>query len=116
MKPDEYQNVARAKMTEADFQRQVITAAAMFGWLVHHTRPAFDRGEFRTPIQGDPGFPDLVLARDGQVIFAELKSESGRLTEYQKRWVAALTDPDDHISVHVWKPADFPEIINILQL
>ena len=30
-------------------------------------------------MQGDTGFPDLVIARDGQVIFAELKSAKGRL-------------------------------------
>ena len=61
-------------MTEREFQRAVVELARLMGWRVHHTRPALTRaGEWRTPIQGDAGFPDLVLCRPPRLILAELK-------------------------------------------
>ena len=39
-----------------------------------------------------PGVPDLVLiSRDGRVHFMEVKSESGVLSDYQKRFKALCT-------------------------
>ena len=65
-------------MTEREFQRAVVELARLMGWRVHHTRPALTRaGEWRTPIQGDAGFPDLVLCRPPRLILAELKRNAG---------------------------------------
>jgi hypothetical protein len=61
-------------MTERDFQRAVVELARLMGWRVHHTRPALtQRGRWLTPIQGDAGFPDLVLCRPPRLVLAELK-------------------------------------------
>lgn len=93
-------------MTESQFQRLVIQYAHLRGWLVHHARPALRQsGGWSTPIQGDRGFPDLVLARDGIVLFAELKSAKGRLTVEQKAWLESVGD----MGV-VWRPADWPQV------
>ena len=59
------------KQTEAQFQAAVIQYAELKGWMVYHTHDS--RGS-------RPGFPDLTMVRDGVLIFAELKSERGRLT------------------------------------
>lgn len=96
-------------MNEADWQRQIIDLAHLCGWRVAHFRPAMNRrGEWRTPVAADgAGFPDLVLIRD-RVIFAELKSDRGRLSDGQRQWIAALGDAG--CEVHVWRPADFDTV------
>ncbi len=94
--------------TEAEFQTLVIDYAHLMGWRVAHFRPAQSRsGKWSTAMQGDPGFPDLVLARDGVVILAELKSEKGQLSASQLQW-SIVAD------ALVWRPSDWPEIQKIL--
>jgi hypothetical protein len=113
---------------EEAFQQQVIDLAHLYGWRVAHFRPArTDRG-WRTPVAADgAGFPDLVLVRDAEIIFAELKTDKGRLRDEQAVWIAAL----EHVSaalavlmdwaadcaparpavdVFVWRPSDFDGI------
>ena len=77
-------------MNEAQFTTIVIEMAKALGWLVYHQRPARTAKGWRTALQGHAGFPDLVLAKDGRVIFAELKSAKGRLSDAQKGWLEAL--------------------------
>lgn len=92
-------------MNEADFQRAVIEMAQWRKWRVAHYRPArTDRG-WRTPLEGHPGAPDLILARDGQVLLAELKSDSGRVTSDQNLWLDAA-GPHGRL----WRPGDLPAI------
>lgn len=45
---------------------------------------------------GHSGFPDLVLARDGRVMFFELKREDGKTTPGQDAWLSAL-GPDTYV-------------------
>lgn len=100
---------------ESDFQEVVVDLAATCGWLVHHTRPSLDRrGQWRTHIQGDKGFPDLALAHaSGRFILAELKGAAGRLSPEQVEWIRRLSLAG--VEVHVWRPADMPEIRSVLQ-
>ena len=92
-------------MSEDQLQAVVIQLARLRGWMVMHTRPAYSRGKWSTPIQGDPGFPDLVLARQGRVVFAELKSEKGTTTKDQEAWFIALSSGDE--DVWEWRPSDW---------
>lgn len=107
-------------LTEAQFQDKVIDLAHARGWLVHHVRPArTPDGKYLTRIAGDRGFPDLVLVRGGSVIFAELKTETGRLSPSQKTWLFELTsyeEPgcDPSHEVRVWRPSDWQEIEQVL--
>lgn len=97
-------------MTEAELQSVVIELAQLKGWLVHHDRPARTAKGWRTPIQGTPGFPDLVLARNGRVIFAELKSERGAMRGDQLRWMRELAVEDVRgadVELEVWRPEDW---------
>ena len=102
----------RDDVSESDFQKVVIEYARLRGWLVHHTRPAYRQsGKISTPIQGDAGFPDLVLARKGIVYFVELKSEKGRLTAHQAEWENALRNMyDAWHHWRCWRPSDWPTI------
>jgi hypothetical protein len=85
-------------MSEAELQSAVIEMAQLFGWLCHHGRASQSKsGRWSTAVQGDVGFPDLVLARAGEVLFIELKSANNRLTQPQECWQAAL-------GALVWRP------------
>jgi hypothetical protein len=99
---------------ERDFQRAVIDLARLTGWRVHHTRPALTRrGRWLTPIQGDAGFPDLVLCRGGRVIFAELKRVGGKPTAEQQAWLEAL-QACAGVECYLWTPDDWDAIEAIL--
>lgn len=90
-------------MTEKQFQSNIVSLAKTFGWLCYHT---YDSRRC------EPGFPDLVLVRE-KVIFAELKTEKGKLTEHQKnfrdRLLAAGAD------YRLWRPSDMEEIATTLR-
>lgn len=112
-------------ITEAEFQRTVIDYAKLRGWQVHHTRPSISGGRWTTAIQGDAGFPDLCMARDGVVVLAELKSEKGRVSKDQKRWLHALDARRSGNAVRpsfsgefgafLWRPSDWDEIEEVLK-
>ena len=79
-----------------------------------HSRPAKGRdGRWRTALQGHAGFPDLVLVHKERrlLLFAELKSEKGKVEPEQQAWLEALEAA--HAAV-VWRPADLPRIISFL--
>lgn len=80
-------------MTEAELKHEVITMARAQGWAVFHLPnvPLTNSGV---------GYPDLTLARDGEVLFMELKTEKGTLSIEQYRWMAALP------AFHVIRPSD----------
>lgn len=81
-------------MTERQLQDAIVEMARLLGWLAYHT---FDSRHSAA------GFPDLVLLRGHQLIFAELKSETGRLSPEQDAWIAALQDTR-RVTVAVWMP------------
>jgi hypothetical protein len=95
-------------MREADFQKNVVELAQITGWRIHH-----DRGDYRECIAGDPGFPDLVIARRGLVHFMELKSDRGVVSEHQRAWIEELR-VGARYSVGVYRPSDIDMIGKIL--
>lgn len=100
-----------ATMRESDFQARVIDLAHLRGWRVHHTRPARTaRGNWITPLAGDRGAPDLLLARNGAVLLAELKTAAGRLGPGQADWLDALGDHG-----RLWRPGDWGAIVEELR-
>jgi hypothetical protein len=104
-----------AAMSEAELQRYVIEAARWQGWMVHHCRVAQRQsGQWSTPIQGDPGFPDLVLIHkaSGRLVFAELKRERGVVTTAQTDWLSALMTASalsgwESVQVFEWRPSQW---------
>jgi hypothetical protein len=92
-------------VTEDQFKGRVMDYARFRGWRVVHYRPARTTKGWRTPLEGDPGCPDLILARDGVILLVELKSATGRLRPGQPEWLAAL-GPHGRL----WRPIDWPDI------
>lgn len=94
-------------MSEDDFKARVIATAQVHRWLVSHFRPALNRrGHWSTPLEGDPGLPDLVLARGGVVLLAELKSDTGRPTKAQRDWLNAAGP-----HARLWAPRDWDAVL-----
>lgn len=108
------------RLREADFQAQVAELAGYYGWRTYHV---FDSR------RSNPGFPDLVLVRAPELIFAELKTRTGRVSAAQRDWLADLnavatavqevTDAaaagagmhsNAAVEVYVWRSTDFDEI------
>lgn len=97
-------------MSEDDLKDAVLQTAALLGWLVHHDRPArvTKKGveSWRTNIEGDRGFPDLVLAHPVHgTLFRELKAQQGLVAPDQVAWLEALTNGG--ADADVWRPSDW---------
>lgn len=85
--------------SEAQFQQSVVDLAQLRGWMVMHIADS-RRGL-------GAGYPDLTFLhpRTGELLFAELKTSSGRVSHRQQEWIDAL-HRGGHV-VHVWRPAHF---------
>ena len=91
-------------MTETQFLKSVVSVAEDGGWLVYHT---YDSR------RSQAGFPDLVMTRAGRTIFAELKSQKGRIKAAQQEWLDAL-DKTEGLEVFLWRPSDMDEVVKNL--
>lgn len=92
--------------SEEQFQGTVRGAAAVYGWeLCYHTHDSR---------RSDRGWPDLVLAHPVQarVLFVELKSDVGVISQAQRSWLLALHSAGAEAGV--WRPRDTPEILRVL--
>jgi hypothetical protein len=97
-------------LSEKELQNAIVSLARTLGYRVAHFRPAMMRsGRWATPMQGDAGFPDLVLVGRGKVLFVELKTKDGRLTDEQVAWGDAIGMAGANWKV--WRPADWPDVI-----
>ena len=96
-------------INERAFQRQVIALAKRHGWLVFHPLTSQKRGAWSTFQLGHKGFPDLVLAHPASgVIFAELKSQKGKVSADQEHWRAVLEEAG--AKYRLWRPRDWPTL------
>lgn len=104
------------QVTEKQFMAQVIQLAKLKNWLVYHTFSS---------IKSSSGFPDLVLVKPertlkdgthvpGRVIFAELKTERGKVSPSQHEWLRTLSSASE-VHTYLWRPSDFGEIEEALK-
>ena len=103
------------EISEREFLDSVIDLAHVFGYLVAHFRPAMTKHGWRTAVAGDgAGYPDLCLVKSERLIYAELKSNKGKVTEQQQRWLGVLK-ATGKCDVYVWRPCDFQSIVEVLR-
>ena len=109
--------VLDSKITEREFQDSVIELFQRYKWHICHFRPARTQEGWRTAIQGDKGFPDTLITKDGQLIIAEIKSEGGKLSPEQIDWYTLLSlvelSSDGALKVFVWRPSMWASIESI---
>ena len=103
-------------ITEREFQSTVVELARAFGWVIHGV---LEQHQYAKRLS--KGFPDLVLARYkpdyiiGRLIFAELKSQTGRVSAGQQAWLEILRISQCHPEVYIWRPSDLDEIERVLR-
>lgn len=98
--PDEPEGVLLGKV------RRLALANSFLTYHTHDSR------------KSESGFPDCVLAKPGnpgRLIFAELKSARGKLTQEQVVWLDILRRTVPQVEVYTWWPADFANIAQILR-
>lgn len=95
---------SRGGITEAEFTSSVVALFQLHGWRVCHIRPARTSRGWRTAYEGHAGLPDIIAARGGVVIMAELKVGKGKLSADQVEWLKASGSP-------VWRPEDWDTIL-----
>jgi hypothetical protein len=98
--------INRIPVTERDLREQVRDLCNLFGYKLYFSW---------TSIHSPRGFPDLVLANPEQkrLIFAELKAEKGKLTEYQREWLETLAACGQE--VYLLRPADIEAFVEVLR-
>ena len=79
---------------EKEFQAAIVKLAKELGWRISHLPRVSSKVEVRK-LYDNTGFPDLVLAKDGNVLFLELKRLQGRalhslVSEDQWDWMQDL--------------------------
>jgi len=99
------------KPTERQFMHAVIDLAKLCGYRVYH--PPDNKPNQNGRVQNtEPGYPDLTMARPAtgkyyqhppRLIFAELKTDTGRISRAQSDW---LSDLDAVAEAYVWRPDD----------
>jgi hypothetical protein len=94
-------------MTEKQLQQAILDCARHLGWLAYHTHDSRHSAA---------GFPDLLMLRGPRLVFAELKTETGRLSHEQQAWLDAFSsvarslyarDPAAGFDGFVWRPKDW---------
>lgn len=88
-----------ARWSEAAFQKHVIDMAHAHGWWVY-TNPDSRRSA--------AGWPDLVLIREPECLFVELKKEKGRVSEAQQTILNKLALCN--METHIWYPRHLDQI------
>ncbi len=101
---------------EDDFASAFDDLATLCHWTwcgFHPARVKVDgEDQYRTPVIGQKGLPDRILARDGVVLLVELKAEEGKLSKDQKVWESALCG---YTGYYVVRPSDWGRIVEMLE-
>ena len=104
--------------SEEDFMAWVIDKLQLFGWRWYHTHDSR---------RSEPGFPDITAAREGRLLFAELKREGEWPDPDQVFWLDDLDKARalrSHVpgietiyvpEVYLWFPSDRDLILEALQ-
>ena len=96
-------------ISEDEFTNQVIAVFQLHRWkVVHFDRARKKDGSWRTPLRGDPGSPDILAARNGQVLLAELKVNKNKPSQFQSEWLKHCGEYG-----FLWYPRDWDEIVQI---
>lgn len=113
--------ITRAPLTEDQWLGLVLDLAHAYGWLASHFRSVkVQRRDgswyWATPVQGDTGAPDVLLAHPKRHLrcLVELKQDRGSVKPDQRAWLDALGPTDGRTLVDVWRPKDEATVRAIL--
>lgn len=94
-------------ITEKAMGEWIRKAAILNGYMAYHTWNS---------LRSAAGFPDWVLVnpKKHRLLFVELKTEKGKVTEKQAEWLAALGEVGQ-VDVMTVRPADFDNLFEELK-
>lgn len=102
--------------TEDQCEDAIIDAARRCGWRVHAERKAGSGNNWRTPIKGDRGYPDLTMVKGETLLFIELKRDvTGVIGPGQNEWLDALDNVPGVRAMVIWVPSEQDRLIAALQ-
>lgn len=87
--------------SEKAFQAAVIQLAEANGWRVYHTHNSK---------RSAAGWPDLALVRNGVLILSELKTDTGKVSPDQEKWLTLLRAVPG-VRVRLWRPSLWAAIV-----
>ena len=93
-------------LTEKQLREQIRDLCKLMGWHFYFTWSS---------IHSPRGMPDLILCKPPRLIFAELKTEKGKTSEYQQQWLDVLGKCGGNVEVYLWRPSDIEEIVQVLR-
>lgn len=107
----------RARCSEAEWQAFVTDALDLGGWKWWHDEDSR---------RNKAGLPDLIAAHPGRgILFAELKTETGRLRPEQASWLSYLGRASEspfwdavkgcrpRVFVRLWRPSDWRDVLEV---
>lgn len=91
-------------MTERDLLKSVMETARDCGWLVHHETFS---------VYSPAGLPDLIMVKPPRIIYMELKSDVGKVSDKQRLWLSTLNRCPG-VEVYIGRPANLEAIYRVL--
>lgn len=101
------------EQSERQFQAFVIARAINNGWKHYHAPDNKPDKNGRIQQGIVKGFPDLVLVKGSRLVFAELKTETGRVMPEQKDWLAILEATG--ATCFIWRPSMWKDVEKFLE-
>ena len=87
-------------MSEKEFAQLVVDLAQFKGWKVYRTWNS---------LHSPAGYPDLTMTRNGRIIFAELKTEKGKVSASQQAWLDKLGECEG-VACVLWRPSHWEAV------
>lgn len=105
---------APVKITEVEFQAQVVELAGLYSWRHLHVRRSIGKGRRWVTTTNLVGWPDLLLMRpDRGWVAAELKVPPGKATPEQLELIEFLATMPATKAV-LWTPGDWDDVMATL--
>lgn len=95
---------------ESKFQTDVNRILTEYGWRWFHAPANIPRNGWIQNVRA--GFPDICAVRGTRLVFIELKTETGKTSEEQDRWLAAVAEAG--AEAYVFRPSDLGRIHQIM--
>ena len=95
----------RNSVDERTLMNAIIEAAEYHGWKWFHDQDSRKNNE---------GYPDLHLAKQGNLFFFETKTATGRIRPAQLEWLEELRD-GRVLSARIIRPADLDEVLELIR-
>jgi len=90
-------------ISEKELLGTVLELCEAHGWRVFHVFDTFPAARVSSK-----GFPDLTMVKNRCLLFVELKSEKGKLSQDQMAWMVELGNAAMGIDPHyyIWRPTE----------